>query len=224
VPADQTCCGALAVHSGAKDTTRALARRNIDALLGGGFDAIITNTAGCGSTLKEYHELLENDAAYHHKAEQFSKLVKDANEFLVGLGLRPPTGKLDVTVTYQDSCHLAHGQKIKAAPRQILKAIPGLTFKEMPYADLCCGSAGIYNVVQNELAMEILEMKMDYANSTKAPVIATANPGCLLQLRAGSRLYGRGQRVAHVMELLDESYRGGVAQPMPTERATASAH
>lgn len=207
VPPEQTCCGALHVHSGRKEDARELARKNIDALLNGGFDAIITNTAGCGSTLKEYHELLEHDAAYVERAHQFSKLVKDANEFLVSLGLVPPTGKVQATVTYQDSCHLAHGQKIKAAPRQILKAIPGLTLREMPYADLCCGSAGIYNVVQNEMAMSILEKKMGYANSTKANVIATANPGCLLQLRAGAALHGQGQRVVHVMELLDEAYR-----------------
>lgn len=208
VPEDQTCCGALAVHSGLRDNARQLARQNIDALLGGKYDAILTNTAGCGSTLKEYHELLEHDAAYHGKAEEFSRLVKDVNEFLVALGLRPPTGEVKTTVTYQDSCHLAHGQKIKAAPRQILKSIPGLVLKEMPYADLCCGSAGIYNVVQNELAMEILEKKMGYANSTNAPVIATANPGCLLQLRAGAKLYGKEQQVVHVMELLDRSYQG----------------
>jgi glycolate oxidase iron-sulfur subunit len=109
-------------------------------------------------------------------------------------------------VTYQDSCHLLHGQKIKAAPRKLLRAIPGLTFREMPNADVCCGSAGIYNIVQNDMAMQILEHKMTSVNVTKAHVIATANPGCMLQLEAGARLYGTGQRVAHVVQLLDEAY------------------
>src|SRR6185437_4891209 len=110
-------------------------------------------------------------------------------------------------VTYQDSCHLAHGQQIRSAPRQLLKAIPGLTFREMRMPDLCCGSAGIYNVAQNDMAMQILEHKMEYVEETKASIIATANPGCMLQLAAGARLYGEGQRVVHVVELLDESYR-----------------
>jgi glycolate oxidase iron-sulfur subunit len=115
-------------------------------------------------------------------------------------------GPLDVVATYQDSCHLAHGQKIKAAPRKLLKAVPGLTFREMPMADLCCGSAGIYNIVQNGMAMQILEHKMSYVATTKASLIVTANPGCMLQLAAGAKLYGNGQRVAHVVEVLDEAY------------------
>lgn len=207
VPESQTCCGALHVHSGLKDDARVLARRNIDALLAGGYDAIITNTAGCGSTLKEYHELLESDPAYVGRAHEFVSKVRDVNEFLASLDLVLPERPLPLTVTYQDSCHLAHGQKIKLAPRKLLRSIPGLTFREMPGADLCCGSAGIYNVVQNEMSMSLLRGKMDSVNVTSAGVIATANPGCMLQLRAGARLYGQNQRVAHVVELLDEAYR-----------------
>jgi glycolate oxidase iron-sulfur subunit len=207
IPAAQGCCGALHVHSGLREEARGLARRNIDAVLGGKFDAVITNAAGCGSTLKEYDELLEHDPAYAEKARQFTALMKDVNEFLASLELNPRMGEMPVTVTYQDSCHLAHGQKVRAQPRKLLRAVPGLTFREMPMSDLCCGSAGIYNVVQNEMAMSILKSKMNYVNMTSADIIVTANPGCMLQLQAGSRMYGQGRRVAHVVEILDEAYR-----------------
>jgi glycolate oxidase iron-sulfur subunit len=207
VPEGQTCCGALHVHSGLRRQARKLARQNIDALLEGGYDAIITNAAGCGSTLKEYHELLEEDPDYAERARRFVALVKDVNEFLASVELNPGLGPIAATVTYQDSCHLAHGQKVRAAPRKLLKAIPGLQFKEMALSDLCCGSAGIYNIVHTEMAMAILEKKMENVNRTGAELIATANPGCMLQLKAGVELYGRGQRVAHVVELLDEAYR-----------------
>jgi len=207
IPGAQNCCGALHVHSGLKDQARALARNNIDAVLAETFDAVITNAAGCGSTLKEYDELLEHDLAYRDKAIQFKALMKDVTEFLASISLNTEMGTVDVVATYQDSCHLAHGQKIKAAPRKLLQAIPGLTYREMPMADLCCGSAGIYNVVHNELAMQILEHKMEHVASTGASLIVTANPGCMLQLAAGARLYGTGQRVAHVVEVLDEAYR-----------------
>jgi glycolate oxidase iron-sulfur subunit len=207
IPAAQSCCGALHVHSGLVSQARSLARKNIDAVLDGNFDAIITNAAGCGSTLKEYDELLESDSLYRDKAVQFKSRLKDVNEFLASIEFNREMGRLDMTATYQDSCHLAHGQKIKEAPRTLLKAIPGLVFREMPMADLCCGSAGIYNVIHNDLAMQILRRKMDYVAITKASVIATANPGCMLQLAAGARLYGNGQRVVHVVELLDEAYR-----------------
>ncbi|MBK5292902.1 MAG: 4Fe-4S dicluster domain-containing protein [Acidobacteriia bacterium] len=209
VPDNQTCCGALHVHAGMRELARALAKQNIDALLKGSYDAIITNAAGCGSTLKEYHELLEHDPDYAMRAHEFTAKVKDVTEFLAGLELNMSMRSLDVTVTYQDSCHLAHGQKIKSAPRQLLNAIPGLRFREMPSADICCGSAGIYNVVENEMSMAILEKKMVNVNRTQAEVIATANPGCMLQLRAGATLHGSGQRVAHVVELLDEAYQPG---------------
>jgi glycolate oxidase iron-sulfur subunit len=207
VPAAQTCCGALHVHSGLREEARRLARRNIDAVVDGGFDAVITNAAGCGSTLKEYDELLEHDPAYAAKARTFTGLMKDVNEFLASIELNPRMGKLPITVTYQDSCHLAHGQRVRTQPRKLLRAVPGLTFREMPMSDLCCGSAGIYNVIQNEMAMTVLKSKMDYVNMTGAEVIVTANPGCMLQLQAGSRMHGKGQRVAHVVEILDEAYR-----------------
>ena len=207
IPAAQKCCGALHVHSGLEQQAEALARSNIDAVLAGGFDAIITNAAGCGSTLKEYDYLLRNDPEYRERAIEFKRLMRDITEFLGSIDLNRDLGEMNGVATYQDSCHLAHGQQIRTAPRKILKAIPGLTFREMRMPDLCCGSAGIYNVAQNEMAMQILEHKMEYVDETKASIIATANPGCMLQLAAGARLYGKGQRVMHVVELLDESYR-----------------
>jgi glycolate oxidase iron-sulfur subunit len=206
IPRAQTCCGALHVHAGMREEARGLARKNIDALLATGFDAIITNAAGCGSTLKEYGELLEHDHVYAERARQFSALVKDINEFLASIDLNPNLRELPLTVTYQDSCHLAHGQKIRSAPRKLLRAIPGLTLKEMPLSDLCCGSAGIYNVLHTDMAMSLLTKKIECAQSTCASVIATANPGCMLQLEAGIRRAGGGMRVAHVVELLDQAY------------------
>jgi len=213
IPDEQNCCGALHVHAGLREPARVLAKQNIDAMIAagpeGGFDAIITNAAGCGSTLKEYHDLLEHDPEYAGKAKQFVAKLKDITEFLVSAGLNTADLKpLNQRVTYQDSCHLAHGQKVRLAPRQLLRAIPGLEFVEMPMADLCCGSAGIYNVVQDEMASAVLEKKMRYVNSVSPEVVATANPGCMLQLQAGVKKYGQNQPVRHVVELLDESYGG----------------
>ncbi len=209
VPQGQTCCGALHVHAGIRDEARRLARQNIDAVLAAGpFDAIITNAAGCGSTLKEYDELFEHDEAYAAKSRDFRARMKDVTEFLASIDLNPSMKPLEATVTYQDSCHLSHGQKIRKAPRQLLKAIPGVKFRDMPLSDICCGSAGIYSVLHTGLSMNILEKKMSNVNLVKPDIIATANPGCMLQLQAGVRKWGRGsERVMHVVELLDEAYR-----------------
>jgi glycolate oxidase iron-sulfur subunit len=207
IPNGQTCCGALHVHSGLKDQARVLARKNIDVCVDSGYDAIITNAAGCGSTLKEYDELLEHDAAYAEKARRFVALMKDVTEFLASIEMIAPECPLAVTATYQDSCHLAHGQKIRSAPRQVLAAIPGVAYCELPQADLCCGSAGIYNIVHDEIADSILQKKMALVNSTGADVLTTANVGCAIQLQAGVGRYGKQQRVMHVVELLDEAYR-----------------
>jgi glycolate oxidase iron-sulfur subunit len=204
IPDAQTCCGALHVHAGLREPARRLARRNINAVLDGGFDAIVTNAAGCGSTLKEYGELLEGDA----RAGKFAALVKDVNEFLASIDLNPRMGEIRATVTYQDSCHLAHGQKIRSAPRKLLESVPGITLKEMRTPDACCGSAGIYNVLHTDLSMALLEKKMEAIQATGANRIVTANPGCMLQLRVGVDRWGRGQRVSHVVEILDEAYSG----------------
>ena len=198
---------ALHLHSGLADQARALARSNIDVFLSQDFDALITNAAGCGSTLKEYDHLLHSDLTYRDRARRFKEKMKDVTEFLADIELNSAMGPVDAIATYQDSCHLAHGQKIRVAPRKLLKAVPGLRFREMPMADLCCGSAGIYNVVQSEMANQILQRKMEFVATTKASLIVTANPGCMLQLSAGARLYGTGQRVAHVVEVLDDAYK-----------------
>jgi glycolate oxidase iron-sulfur subunit len=207
IPDGQGCCGALHLHAGLREGARELARRNIDAVLSQGFDAVVTNAAGCGSTLKEYAELLEDDPEYARKARVFSERMRDVTEFLASLELNPQMGPVNAVATYQDSCHLAHGQRVRTAPRKLLAAIPGLTFREMPGADLCCGSAGIYNIVENEMSMQILASKMASAKSTGAEIIATANPGCILQLQAGVRVHGTRQRVMHVVELLDLAYK-----------------
>ena len=207
VPDGQGCCGALHVHAGLREEARRLARRNIDAMTGGDYDAVLTNAAGCGSTLKEYHDLLSDDPVYAEKARQFASLMRDITEFLASIDWNKNLGPVPAIVTYQDSCHLLHGQKIRNAPRQLLAGIPGLQFREMPFSDICCGSAGIYNVVENAMSLQILGTKMQSVNSTGASVIVTANPGCMLQLQAGVRLHGSGQRVMHVVELLDLAYR-----------------
>ena len=208
IPAEQNCCGALHVHAGRKDDARRLAKNNIDATVDGGFDAVITNAAGCGSTLKEYDELLEHDEAYRDKSLAFKAKMKDVNEFLASIEIRPPAKPLEMTVTYQDSCHLCHGQKIRVQPRKVLAAIPGVTLKEMALSDLCCGSAGIYNVLHNEMAMGLLKNKMQAVNATGAECIVTANPGCMIQLQAGAKIHGKEQPVLHVVEVLDRAYRG----------------
>lgn len=206
IPAGQGCCGALHVHAGLREEARELARRNIDALLDGNYDAILTNAAGCGSTLKEYGELLEHDPHYAEKALKFSARMKDVTEFLASIELNQNLHAIRKTATYQDSCHLSHGQKIRSAPRLLLASVPGLELREMQLSDLCCGSAGIYNVVHTDMSMALLEKKMASVNATGADVIVTANPGCMLQLAAGVKRFGRGQKVAHVVELLDEAY------------------
>ena len=205
VPARQRCCGALHAHAGFRGDARDLARKNIDTMLTGDIDAIVTNSAGCGSTLKEYDDLLDGDPVYAVRARQFAGKVKDVTEFLAALGLRVPNKQLHARVTYQDPCHLAHAQKIRSAPRELLHAI-GVELREMPHSDYCCGSAGTYNVMQNALSMKILEAKMDDVSSVEADIIATANVGCMLQLRAGVGQRSLERRVAHVIELLDEAY------------------
>jgi len=205
VPDGQTCCGALAAHAGVRDVARSLARINIDVFLSKDFDAVITNAAGCGSTLKEYEQLFEADKEEHAKALAFKAKMRDATEFLAELGLTAPLARIPLRVTYQDSCHLLHGQKIREAPRKLIRSIPGVELVEMAQADYCCGSAGSYNITETEASLDILAEKMKNASATGAPTIVTANPGCLLQMRAGAQIHSTGQDVVHVMELLDRA-------------------
>jgi glycolate oxidase iron-sulfur subunit len=205
VPAGQTCCGALAAHAGVRDVARSLARTNLEVFLGDEFDAVITNAAGCGSTLKEYEHLFAAGTTEHEKARAFRRKMRDVTEFLADLGLSAHFSALPMRVTYQDSCHLLHGQKVREAPRKLLRAIPGLELVEMAMADYCCGSAGSYNVTETQTSLALLAEKMKHARATNAPVIVTANPGCLLQMRAGAEIHSTGQEVVHVMELLDRA-------------------
>ena len=207
VPREQGCCGALQVHAGLRDLGRRQAKQNIAAFEHGAFDAIITNAAGCGSVIKEYPDLFEPGSEWHRRAAAFSSKVRDVSEFLAGIELNTNLGPLPITVTYQDSCHLLHGQKVRTQPRTLLAAIPQLDFRELPLTDICCGSAGVYNVEHIEMSMELLDDKMKMIETTGAGTVVTANPGCMLQLRAGVEMFGGGQRVLHVVELLDESYR-----------------
>jgi glycolate oxidase iron-sulfur subunit len=218
VPPAQVCCGALAAHAGVRDVARDLARKNMEAFLAEPFDAIITNAAGCGSTLKEYPQLFSERQIEQQNpsratvearhATEFSAKVRDVSEFLVNLGLSAQFRKTRMRVTYQDSCHLLHGQKIREAPRLLLRAIPGMELVEMPFSDHCCGSAGVYNVTETKTSLQLLREKMRHAQSSRASAIATANPGCILQLRAGTRLYNTRQEVFHVVELLDRAISG----------------
>lgn len=206
IPPAQTCCGALQLHGGDLETTRALARQNIDTFLAAGVEYVIINAAGCGSTLKDYHHLLHDDPAYREKAARFVAMTRDITEFLASIDLVPPDRPLPLRVTYQDPCHLAHGQGVRLQPRKLLQQIPGLELVPMPEADACCGSAGIYNLVQYEMSMAVLDRKMAAAAGTGARVIASANPGCILQLRLGARQRGLDVEVVHVVDLLDRAY------------------
>jgi glycolate oxidase iron-sulfur subunit len=207
VPEGQWCCGALEVHAGYRDVARDMARRNLEVFLAdeAGIDAIVTNAAGCGSTMKEYGLLFAAESKEHERAKKFEGKLKDVTEFLDELGLTAPMKRVPLRATYQDSCHLLHGQKVREAPRRLIRAVEGVELVEMELSDQCCGSAGVYNVTQTETAMALLKKKMECVNATSAQTILTANPGCLLQLRAGARTTGKGQEVMHVVELLDKA-------------------
>lgn len=203
VPREQVCCGALNVHGGERRVARDLARQNLRAFLNRGLDAVVVNSAGCGSTMKEYGELLGTP-----EAEQLAHLTRDITELLAGLELRPFTHPVRRTVTLQESCHLVHAQKIRAAPRELLARVPGLELRDMAHPDLCCGSAGLYSVTQHEMSMRVLDEKMREIQATGATTLCTANPGCQLQLHAGLVRSELNGEVKHVVELLDEAYGG----------------
>jgi Fe-S oxidoreductase len=205
-PPKQICCGALNVHNGETLAAKYMARQNIDAFLNAGVDAIVVNAAGCGAVMKEYTHLLRDDPIYIEKAKRFASLVKDASEFLSTLGIVGKLAPLKISVTYQDPCHLAHGQRVRCQPRDLLKAIPELTLRDMDGADRCCGSAGIYNITHPEMSQHLLKEKMQSVAATQAEAVVAPNPGCMLQLRYGSRQYGPEVKVFHLMDLLDRAY------------------
>jgi Fe-S oxidoreductase len=207
VPVGQGCCGALNLHSGDLKIGRQMARRNIDVFLAAGVDHIVTSSAGCGSSMKEYHELLKNDPQYAEKARRFGEITQDITEFLVSLPFDPPKARLERKVTYQDPCHLAHAQRITQQPRAILKAIPGLQLVEMEQSAMCCGSAGFYSLVQPDLAGKILDCKLKNVMATGAEQVITANPGCMMQIEMGLHQKGVPGKVLHVVDILDEAYQ-----------------
>ena len=207
VPLGQGCCGALNLHSGDLEMARRMARHNIDIFLDAKVEKVVVASAGCGSAMKEYRDTLRDDPEYRDKAEQFSSMTVDVTEFLVSLPFEPPKGEIRKRVTYQDSCHLAHAQRITQAPRDILDSIPGLELVELEDASRCCGAAGIYSVTQSELSRRLLKSKMSSVAATQADTVVTANPGCVIQLEAGLRLLGIPGQVRHVVDILDEAYR-----------------
>ena len=209
-PPDQGCCGALQNHSGDRETALRLARHNIDVFERVEPNYIVVNSAGCGSMMKEYGDLLRDDPDYAERARAFSAKVRDISELLVELPFKPPVRELRLRVTYQDACHLAHGQKVRSAPREILWSIPGLQLVEMRDSDQCCGSAGTYNVTQPELSEMILAPKVKNVVATAADVVVVGNPGCLIQLEHGLRERGIKIRTAHPVDLLAEAYGLGV--------------
>ncbi len=215
-PRSQSCCGSLHVHNGDFGTARELARRQIDSIDPGRFDAIISNSAGCGSHLKRYAHLLAGDPGYAARAAAWSAKVRDISEWLVAIGLRPPrppaTGPKAVAVTYHEACHLCHGQRITSQPREILRSIPGVELRECPEATMCCGSAGVYSLTQPRTSAWLRERKAGQIRSTGATVVATANPGCQLQIQQGisgkEAVAGMQTRVVHPIVLLAEAYQG----------------
>jgi glycolate oxidase iron-sulfur subunit len=206
VPSDQGCCGAIAVHAGEMPLGRELAKRNIAAFERSGADVYVVNAAGCGSALKEYGELFAGDPEWAQRARRFSQRVRDVTEVLDAMDLTPPLRGNLAEVTYQEPCHLAHAQRVTAAPRRLLAKIPGLRLVEMAESAVCCGSAGIYNLTQPAMSRRLRDRKIENVTRTGATVVATANPGCALQVSAGLRDAGAKVRVAHVVELLDEAY------------------
>jgi glycolate oxidase iron-sulfur subunit len=212
-PPEQSCCGSLHAHNGEWSLAQQLARRNIDQFPPEQFDAIITNAGGCGSHLKHYAKLLEDDPVYHKRAKLWDTKVKDIHEWLAQITIRNPKFEIrNQVVTYHESCHLSHGQKVVLQPRELLKAIPGLKLVELPEANWCCGSAGIYNLTQPEMAGQLLERKIAHIKSTGATTVATANPGCLLQLINGATQAGLQLRVVHPITLLAEAYRAEISR------------
>jgi glycolate oxidase iron-sulfur subunit len=210
-PREVGCCGALHAHHGDLATARRLAQRNIGAFEGYDVEAVVVNSAGCGAMLKGYGQLLAHDALYAPRAAAFSAKVKDISEFLAGLTPIRPSAQLPLRVAYDDPCHLLHGQGISHEPRQLLQRIPGVTLVPMIEADWCCGSAGTYNLLQPEMSRRLLDRKMRHIAAVDPDVVATGNPGCLLQLGWGIKRAGLRAQVLHPIELLDRAYRLGAA-------------
>ena len=214
VPPSQGCCGALSEHSGREEEAVGFARELLDTFEASGVDHVVINSAGCGSTLKEYPRLLQDDPEYREKAERFSSKVRDIAELLVELGHVAERHPLPVKIAYHDACHLAHGQGIRSQPRDLLRAIPELQLSEINRAELCCGSAGVYNLLQPEPARELGDRKAANVLDTGAELLVTANPGCSMQIRTALERRGESMSMAHTVQVLDASIRGAGADSL----------
>lgn len=211
IPRVQGCCGALSHHQGQEEQAQTLARQMIESFADDALDAVLVNASGCGHTLKEYHHILKGDPAYGERAIAFVAKVKDVQEFLANVGLTAPLSPLrekPLAIVYQDACHMLHGQKISLQPRQLLRQIPGVQLREPIDAALCCGSAGVYNILQPEVAAELGQQKVTNLLNTGAEAIASANIGCFVQISKHLGLQGKSVPVLHPMQLLDQSIRG----------------
>jgi glycolate oxidase iron-sulfur subunit len=206
IPRRQGCCGALSQHVGREEAI-GFARALIERFEAAGVDHIVVNAAGCGSAMKDYTHLLRDDRSYAARAQAFVERTRDISELLVELGPAAPRHPLDITIAYHDACHLGHAQGVRSQPRELLRAIPGLTLTEIAEADLCCGSAGIYNLLNPEPATELGDRKARNVLGTGASVLVTANPGCLMQIAASARRLGAHLTLAHTVTVLDASIR-----------------
>jgi len=213
-PSTQGCCGALSMHAGREAEAQRFAKALINVFEGAGVDQVVVNVAGCGSTMKEYGHLLRDDPAWAERAAAFSAKVRDFSELLAELGPVAERHPLPLTVAWHDACHLAHAQGVRAQPRQALRAIPGLEVRELADAEICCGSAGIYNLVEPDPARELGKRKAASVLASGAALLATANPGCLLQIRASLETEGADLPMAHLAEVVDASIRGLPAEAL----------
>jgi len=214
IPAGQGCCGALSLHGGRRAEAARFARRTIEEFERAAVDAIVVNVAGCGSAMKEYAELLADDPGWSERAAALAGQVRDLSEYLAGLGPGAPRHPLDIAVAYHDACHLAHAQRITAQPRELLAAIPGLRLAPIPDGGTCCGSAGIYNLVQPEPARELGQRKATAVAGTGADLLVTGNPGCAMQITSALAARGTPMPTAHIAEVLDASLRGRPASAL----------
>jgi glycolate oxidase iron-sulfur subunit len=217
IPRSQGCCGALSEHSGREPEAIAFARKLLDAFAKSDVDYVVINSAGCGSTLKEYPRLLQDDPAYAELAQRFSDRVRDISEILTELGPVAERHPLPVEIAYHDACHLSHGQGIRSQPRDLLRGIPELQLREINRGELCCGSAGVYNLLNPEAAQELGDRKAENVVNTGASLLVTANPGCSMQIRTALQRRGAQMSMAHTVQVLDASISGAPVDSLLSE-------
>jgi glycolate oxidase iron-sulfur subunit len=212
-PKGQGCCGSLLIHEGERERGKAFARKTIEVFERAEVETVVVNAAGCGSAMKEYGGLLHDDPQYATRAATFGKKVKDISEVLAAAPINGKLGSLPLRVTYQEPCHLVHGQRVRSEPRTLIRSVPDVQFIELRESDVCCGSAGIYNLIHPAEARQVLERKLDRIAESGADVVVSGNPGCLIQLDVGMKRRGMKVRVAHPVELLAWSYDAGAGSP-----------